>query len=315
MRMRPGHLLRQWMDRRAVSGARVALAYRNIFILPTRTGLLFAAVVIAIWLGAVNYNSNMAFLLCFLLAGFALTSMVHTFRNLLGLRFTAANAEPVFAGDTAAFPVHVDNPSARVRTGVAIGPSASDSAIVNPSAASWTTSTITLPAGPRGILPLPVLVVATTFPGGLFRAWARIRLEAECLVRPAPEPRPVPEPPGAPSPSSGSSSRPGEDDFGGLRPYQPGDPLRRVAWHTLARGDGLQTKQFTGETPDRIWLDDESLLDLPLERRLARLCRWILDAENAGHAYGLSLRGHTIAPGNGPGHAARCLDALARFPQ
>lgn len=315
MRMRPGHLLRQWMDRRAVRGARVALVYRAIFILPTRTGLLFAAVVIAVWLGAVNYNNNMAFLLCFLLAGFALTSMVHTFRNLLGLRFTAGNAEPVFAGDTAVFPVHVENPSARGRTGVAVGPTPADSGIMNVPAAGGTTCTVDVPAGPRGILSLPVLVVATAFPGGLFRAWARIRPEAECLVRPTPEPAPVPEPPGAPSPGSSSSSQPGEDDFGGLRPYQPGDPLRRVAWHTLARGDGLQTKQFTGETPDRIWLDDEALLDLPLERRLSRLCRWILDAENAGHAYGLRLRGRAIPPGNGPGHAARCLNALARFPQ
>ena len=38
----------------------------------------------------------------------------------------------------------------------------------------------------------------------------------------------------------------GTDDYWGLRPYQPSDSPRHIAWKATARGDMLLTKVFVG---------------------------------------------------------------------
>jgi uncharacterized protein (DUF58 family) len=105
----------------------------------------------------------------------------------------------------------------------------------------------------------------------------------------------------------------GDEDFAGLRPYQSGDSLRRIAWKAYARGTGLHTKQYAGTDVVSHVFDWESLAGLGVEERLAQLCRWILDAHEHGEAYGLRLPGLEIEINLGPGHRERCLNALALF--
>ena len=77
----------------------VVLTQRRIFILPTRAGLLYGVVLCVMLIGAINYNLSLGHALVFLLAGLGLVAMVHTFRNLLGLRLMPGRADPVFAGE------------------------------------------------------------------------------------------------------------------------------------------------------------------------------------------------------------------------
>lgn len=310
----PRSWLHNWMASRMASGERVRLGYRRIFILPTREGLLFATIGLAIWIGAVNYNNNLAFVLAFLLAGFGITAMVHSFRNLLGLEITAGEPEPVFAGDTVRFPITLHNPLAMTRYGVVVSADGAGETASHLGPEHPTTVAVAVPTRHRGLLPLPLLTVATRFPGGLFRAWARVRLPVTARVRPTPEAPPVPAPLGGGTGGTGEGTRAGDDDFSGLRPYQPGDPLHRVAWHSLARDRELQTKQFTGEAVSRSWLDYDATQGLEYEARLARLCRWLLDAEQQGQMYGLRLPTRRVQPARGPAHLHHCLDLLTQLP-
>lgn len=54
----------------------VALDRRRIYVLPTRFGLFFAALVFTMLLGALNYNNNPALLLALLLGATALASLI-----------------------------------------------------------------------------------------------------------------------------------------------------------------------------------------------------------------------------------------------
>ncbi|MCC5857618.1 MAG: DUF58 domain-containing protein [Ectothiorhodospiraceae bacterium] len=306
---------KRWIDRRlGAPGRRTRLAYRRIFILPSRSGLLFSALLVVIWLGAVNYSNSMAFLLCFLLLGISMLAMVHTFRNLAGLRLQAEPPRPVFAGEEAQFPIRLDNPDRRERAALALRLPDQPAVLVDVPPGSDTRAHVTVHAPRRGWQPLDRCVIETRFPTGLFTAWSWLRLETRCLVYPAPEPGPIPPPQGTGPASGDRTSREGDDDFHGLRRYQPGDSLRQVAWRTLARGQELQTKQFAGNARQGIWLDWDCLSELGVEQRLSRLCRWVLDAENARRPYGLRLPGQRVAPGLGPDHRDRCLRALALFP-
>jgi uncharacterized protein (DUF58 family) len=105
------------------------------------------------------------------------------------------------------------------------------------------------------------------------------------------------------------------EDFAGVRPYQRGDQQKMIAWKLAARSDDLSVKLFDAEAGGELILDYLSLPKaLDVEMRLARLARWVLDAEAAHIRYGLRLPNETVAPANGAEHRARCLTALALFP-
>ena len=131
----------------------------------------------------------------------------------------------------------------------------------------------------------------------------------------------VPAPPGLPLPmaeaasGSGTSRGAGHDDFAGLRAYHPGDPPRHVAWKAAARGQGLYTKQFSGEAAHEVWLSWDALPPrMPLEERLSCLTRWVLDAQALNLTFGLRLPGVECAMGSAARRIARaCLEALALF--
>ena len=82
------------------------------------------------------------------------------------------------------------------------------------------------------------------------------------------------------------------DDFAGVRPYQPGDAQKLIAWRLAARSDELSVKQFDAAGGGELMLDFDALPPaMDLEARLSRLARWILDADAAQARYGVGLPG------------------------
>jgi uncharacterized protein (DUF58 family) len=171
-----------------------------------------------------------------------------------------------------------------------------------------------VPAPRRGWLRPGRFALLTRFPTGLFRAWSWLAPDWSTLVYPRPEGGAVPGPDAFVANERGGQFGEGDEDFRGLRRYQAGDPPRHLAWRLLARGQELHTKQFAGEAPSRVWLDWDALAGMDGEARIARLTRWVLDAERAGRVYGLRLPDAEIPPGQGAEHRHRCLQALALQP-
>jgi len=313
----PGPLARlrdRWLARRlGRQGETVRLDYRRIFILPTRAGLGFAVLLVTLWLGAVNYSNNLAYLLVFLLAGVGNALLLHTFRNLAGLTVARAGAEPVFAGGMARFRVRLADAAGRDRSALVLAREGSETAARDVAPGDAAELLLEVSAPRRGVVRPGRFAVVSRFPGGLFRAWSYVQPDWACVVYPRPEGGQVPEPPAALRADAGGGPGPGDEDFHGLRRYQPGDPPRHVVWRLVARGQEPQTKSFAGQAPTRLWLDWANLAGMPVEARLSRLCRWVLDAEHQGRVYGLRLPGVQIDPDRGADQRHRCLEALARF--
>ncbi len=143
----------------------------------------------------------------------------------------------------------------------------------------------------------------------------RLLLEnkAECLVYPKPYDGVLQLPEGGLGEGEGEATGPGVDDFGGLRPYVPGDPPQRVAWKVSSRGHGLQTKEFHALSGHSPLLDWDGLPEADQETRLEMLCRMLLQAEENGQPFGLRLPASEIPSGSGKQHLHRCLRELALF--
>ena len=313
-----GELKRRLFRWQSDGTAPLRLAQRRIFILPTRAGLLFAAALLAMLTGAINYNLALGHALVFLLAGLALTGMVHTFRNLHGLLITPGRCDPVFAGEVAYFPLHLA--SERNTSRLALELCASDETrIVAADVAAHGLSEVAVPVASvrRGWLDLPRIRLATTYPLGLFVAWSYLQPAMRCLVYPQPLAAPLPRQ--QPATRIGDHHGDGgQDDFSGFRERQPADSPRHVAWKASARDAGqrpLLVKQFAGGAQTELQLDWSLTPEAAApEARIAILAGWILTAAAEGACYGLRLPGREIAPDSGDAHRHRCLEVLALFP-
>ncbi|MCD6532911.1 MAG: DUF58 domain-containing protein [Deltaproteobacteria bacterium] len=310
-----------WLARRRpeISSA-CRLSHRRLYIIPTITGLFFALVLLLILVGAANYGSSMAFILVFLLIGVGINAIWLTHANLSGLIIEAAASAPVFAGESVAFRLRLENPQARPRPALKWGWLDESQAQVRCQLKSLcgTNITLTKTAARRGWFLAPPLRLGSSWPLGLFYVWTVLRLAQKILVYPQPAQSGVPLPVralegGEKSPLAGHGQVSGNDDFVGLRPYRIGDSPGRLDWRALARGGELQAREFHGNTANQLLLDWWQLRETGVEARLSRLCRWVLDAEAASLNYGLRLPGQEIAPGRGPQHRHQVLTALALF--
>ena len=299
---------------RAREALPVRLDRHRIYLLPTRFGLFYGALLATMALGALNYNNNPALLLALLLAGVALTSLLLAHLQLSGLEVLAVGGEPVPAGRALPLRVHARAEPGRSRRGLRIAaPGASATLSIDPDDGSGE-AVLAIPTERRGWLALPRLEVSTVRPLGLARAWAWCWPAAPVLVYPAPEADPPPLPPGT-GHSARARLRPAGDDVHHLRAYRRGDPRRTIAWKPSARRDTLLVREYEQPLGEVVDLDWQGLHGLPHEARIRRLARWVDDAEREARRYRLLLPGQpTIGPAGGAAHRHACLRALALLP-
>lgn len=306
--------LRRWFRGERAAAAPIPLTHRRIFILPNRRGLGLALLLTVQFLIAINYGNSLTFLLTFLLVGIAALSAVHAFRNLAGLRIRAGRSAPVFDGGQALFALQFDNPSRRARLGLhARCRDAVEGVDFELPAESTATVKLPVPTRGRGWLPLTTMTVSTAYPLGLFHAWSPLNLEHRLLVYPCPSEEVVARPPASAGAEVARGPAAGDDDFFGFVGYRPGDPLRRIHWKGIAKGQAAQVKQYVGGEGAAAELDWQQTQAADIETRLSVLCRWVLEADRAGTPYSLRLPGAMIATGSGEAHRHRCLAALALF--
>jgi uncharacterized protein (DUF58 family) len=325
--------LRRWFESRLPTTDTWALGQRNIYILPTRAGLTFAATLVVMLLASINYQLNLGYALTFLLAGSGLVSMHLTHSNLRGLTLHMKPPPRGFAGEPVPLAIVLGNPGA-ARHGLALrfapqelGSRRGDRAgapggapalpanapvWVDVPAGGQTQTQLSLVPPQRGWHGLPTVTVETVFPLGLFRAWTVWRPAAQLLAWPQPE-QPAP-----PLPASTSSKdearhqkRSDGSEFDGVRPWRRGDTMRQVVWKKVARSNQLVSRETAGAVGQELWLEWAQSGVGGSEQRLSRLAAWLVSAEHAGLPCGLRLPGREMAPAATRGQRDAALDVLA----
>ncbi len=291
------------------------LGLRNIYVLPTRAGLLYLVVLAAMLLASINYGLALGYALTFLLGAVGLVGMLHTYRNLATLTLRPGRADAVFAGQLADVNLMVLNRSALERYAVSVSvPEATRREVADVAPTAEQMLRLSLPTHARGWMPLPRMRIGTRFPLGVFEAWSWWQPAQQVVVYPAPETPPCPIPAAASATGSGSGRAGCDEDMSSLRPWVAGDSPRRIAWTAMARTDSeeLLSKEFEGGSAGELLLDWAlTPASLGTEERLSRLTRWVLEADGSGARYCLVLPGGRTGPDSGPRHREDCLTALA----
>ncbi|SFS12518.1 Uncharacterized conserved protein, DUF58 family, contains vWF domain [Dyella sp. OK004] len=289
----------------------IELHRRRIYIVPTGLGLAFGVLLLVMLAGALNYANNAALLLTCLLGAACAASMLVAFRSLDGLRLAAIQADHAIAGQPLVLHLHFDA-GVRVRQAIRVHMDGQTQAFAIPSRGQLVLP-LSMATTRRGWQALPRIQLWSSWPLGLFRAWSWLYPEQSALVWPCPET-------GGPPPQLAADDplhhrlHHGED-LAALRDYRAGDPQRRIAWKASARHDSLLVKDFEQPEPRQEWrLDWRQMPSLNHEARIARLARWLGEAEAQGRPSSLWLPEEDIGHGSGPAHYARCMSALARLP-
>ncbi len=310
-------LLRRIIRRRGITSLPRTFEYKHIFVLPSLFGVGFGAVLAATTIGALNFNNNLALLLAFVLISISLMTMFLAYRNQVGVAILKIAAEPVFAGEDATFQVLTRNTESRNRYAIC---------------ARWNTATEAWASGQgdcrdflpeetlklalkrkatrRGRLRMDAFTIENRFPFGIFKAWSVIVPDAECLVYP----QPVPNPPPLPRTGRGDHGKAQKGDgehFHGLREYQPGDSLRRIAWRTSARHRKLYTREMETPREEACEFNWYLVPSRDTEEKLSIITAWILRAEHHQIPYSLEMPTEALPADLGEEHRAACLKILA----
>lgn len=308
----------RWAERRLPALTRyrrpesvpIELHRRRIYIVPSGFGIGFSVLLLVMLIGALNYANNAALLLTCLLGAASAASMLVAFRSLDGLRLDHIRAGHAVAGQPVELTLAFDSGRPRNAIRVDLGDESVAFALDGQAAALVK---LALPTDRRGWQPLPRLRVWSTWPLGLFRAWSWLHPDQQILVWPRPEAAgPQPK---APAADARHMRLHQGDELAALRDYRAGDPQRHIAWKASARHANLLVKDFEQPQSQLQWqLDWRQLGGMDHEARIARLARWLNEAQARRCHYSLWLPGDEIASSSGPLHYARCMNALARLP-
>jgi len=289
----------------------ILLHRHRIYVLPTRFGLMFSAVLLVMLMGALNYNNNPALLLTCLLGAACYQSVFQGFRTLNGVELRALRGEPCHAGDMLQIELsfrvdRLPRRSLRARIG-------SDETVFDLAMGDEGQVRVVVPAEQRGWRRLGRIRLHCEYPFGLFQIWSWLNPDFSALVYPRLETQAAPLPLLHDAANEVAVRRSG-DEFGMLRDYHPSDPRRAIAWKASARHDTLLVKEFEQHRGREIVLDWDATSTLPYEARISRLARWVNEAEAAQQHYLLKLPDQRIGPGLGSDHRHACLRALALMP-
>jgi uncharacterized protein (DUF58 family) len=320
-----------WLSKRIPSAKQHNLSNKNIFIMPTRFGFSFMFFVMVLFLLATNYQNNIIMLFSYLMASLFITAMMNTFFNLSGLTVKAQNMSYGYAEQPLSFAVSLHSKQSRYALNLAFKDQSMTTLEHCHQGDNLVNVLFTI--NQRGRFPTGRLKISSEYCFGLFVAWTHLDFASYAVVYPKSRAIEGALPNlSAPKNNDDENSNlmpefvQGTDDFYQLKPYELGEPLSRVAWKQLAKGQGRFSKQYQQNQGKLCWLTLAAMPSHNLETKLQYLCFLIAEHSKTGQPFGLDLSLGTstntrtaaevkINPDVGTEHLKSCLIALADFPK
>lgn len=316
IRQRLGRAIFDWSLRRSPRSKKITLNQRYIYIIPSRSGVVFLLMLLVMLILAINFQNNLIFAVTFLLGSLFIVTILHTYANLSGLTIQFVRGHNCFLGEQVAFDLLLTAREGRQYESLQLrlrGERGCSADLLDNNTLNLTLYQTT---ARRGVCQADPLLIETYYPLGLFRAWTWVPVDLAVYVYPRPvaggELTDLSMVGSGDQASIHQGERLGEE-FAGLETFQLGMSLKRVAWKNYARGQGMHAKQYVELSDKRRWLSWQLWPSLTPEARLSRLAWWVLQLQRTGDEYGLILPNCRIDPDRGESHRVRVLEALACF--
>ena len=300
-----------WLTRRMPVLEEVRLHRRNIFILPSKFGVVFAALNILLFVLGVNYQNNLVIMLSSFCFSLFMTTMLMCYQNMAGILIKPIANQEYVAQQLLSIQCYLM--TSKTKHGITFNYKHEPSLFVS-SIKEQQTISLALNKRQRGVCQLPRLIIGSQYPLGLFRAWANLEFEQEIVVFPAALAYVAKLSAIAQSDGAHSARRTfSGDSFSGLEPYREGESLKRVAWKQVAQGKGLLSKQFEQTLGEPQWLDISDIDATNVELKLSHLVYLVNYFASKNQPFGLRLGNQKLGVGQGNAHRFSALTLLANY--
>ncbi len=252
---------------------------------PTKYFILIVISIIGLFSLAYMHNYNIVYLMMFFVFSLAGASSIIGRLNLYELEASLLSTHRLFAHTESSYTLMISNPNPH-RTSFALECSNSYTTENIDELAGLQKHTLTLSYIPnhRGKHSLPPLQINSLFPLPHEVLYKTLKIPNEVIV--------YPEPKGDSLQGAHSKHKAffGEqEDFEGIKLYQEGDPLSRIYWPSLAKGEEIMSKEFNQlEKSRHLHFYFEKAGD-DTESRLCQLCLWAKECQQKGIEYTLHL--------------------------
>lgn len=227
-------------------------------------GVFYIVVSILLGIGSINSQNNLLFIVFGVALGAMLVSGIVSGAMMISIEIERRPIAPAQVGSNARFSyrlrnkrkrvpamaidiIEADRPRRKLRKRARSGPIAESFVDVAPAGTSVDIGAV-LPCERRGVFRFDPITISTTFPFGIVLKSVTVTAPDELLVLP----RAVELPPSLLLSGGGRGRTETERhdrrglglEFYAIRDYQPGDPMRRIAWKQSARAGGLRTREL-----------------------------------------------------------------------
>ncbi len=171
-----------------------------------------------------------------------------------------------------------------------------------------------------GISKIPNIILSSTFPFGLFKAWIIFPCSCQCYIAPSPigiMPLPLFDAINSSELLAKSHVQNGDELYHEHRPYRQGDSWRRIDWIRHNNSNILLTKSYgnsRGESYRLVYID---LIDRGLNRSdsFHQLASWIDECHKRNLNYSLELQHLALGQAKGSDQWQKAIKMLARVAQ
>lgn len=311
----------RWLEKRIPDDRQFQMDMSNIFIFPSKFGVVFCFLCGLLFVLGTNYRNNLMLLLSYFLLSIFLVNLLISYSNFTRLKVQLGKVTSVFAGNDCPLPLWLGDSNckniAELNCSGKLHFRFWQSQVQRSIEAELHSNPVVLnlETSYRGFQTLPRITIESFFPLGLFRCWTHIRFGNKVLVYPSPIATELT----LHNQQSGDEealdmdSIVGNNDFDALKNYEAGESLNRVAWKLVAKGGEMMTKQFSDSFNSTIWLDIKHFQSEGLETALSKMTWLVIQLTQRQVSFGMRLEKEEVAPETGNQHMDRCLQLLATF--
>lgn len=280
------------------------LRQKDVLIFIYQQGYLYLVLILITFIAGVNYANNLILGFCFLISSILCISFYLTFKQLHGIQVELILPEVGRVNDVITVQLELKQERKQLRylyfkVAEKIYPVLFEG---NTQKVDFNFSALK-----RGKFQIPEILLYSTYPLGLVRAWTYFYSNQPIWI--APESRLS----SSNSQSSHSTGQPDQDEFRELRNYQLGDSLQSVSWKQAARGQGLYVKQFDDQKDfNVICIDYERMPSSSHEEKLSLMMGLVDECEQHQLAYSLILPNQLLEQGQGTQHYFNAKLLLAK---
>lgn len=310
----PRYWVRRWIHQRIPLRDEVTLDRRNIFVLPTQEGLMFAALLVICLLTGINYQNSLIYLFTFIMGTVFFGTILQTFQNLSGLCITVVSMGEAQAGQPVPLTLRLVALDGTQRPSVSVSLAGQKPVTVSVEGHQWETVTLAVPTRQRGPVVCPEVRIASDFPFGLIRTWSFLRPARQGVATP----RPVTPPEGhqashsSPDQEEGLHYVRGADETT-LRGYREGDSLQRVQWKRFARTGQMVVADWEEPVSDPHRVSWHDYPGVDSELRLSYMAHRVEELSRREQLFGVILPNMALESGTGSAHRRDCLRQLGLF--